>query len=718
LIDAAISFFIMVMLAACGGGNGDAAATREISPFVASQARMAQIATRSATTDDLYQFFAVAFNAAPGVTYMGQLGDAANAGMTTKQIVNVFTTKSQFTDVYPTSLSDADFAAKLVNNVVGSSATAAAKASAVNDVVAALALPSWTRGDVIYAIFTNLASKPSTDPDWAGTSQQMKDQVAIAKTYTEVFQIDTTDLTQLRTAAIPPHAVKAPASTTSVGSVANGIVIHMYQALYGQAPSNATLIDSTSQAAVDPSAFATNLASKFVTTSDTDLALVVLTNLGVNTTSVNSTSYAILLDALGQLFSGYGAAARGQIILNVTNLLGNLEGDDTYGASAVSYNNQAAANYAYSSNPANVVAAAVTTSAANAGSAQEALVGAAVTLDGTGSTADSARTLSYAWTLTTRPAGSAALLSLANTAKPAFTPDVAGSYVATLVVNDGVANSAAATVTITVRPLNVAPVANAGAVQSVVAGNVVLLNGAASSDVNGDQLTYTWTLTTKPASSTSTMTSPALATVPGAYFLADVAGSYVATLVVNDGMLNSAAATVNIAASAPVSPPVGTPNTKVYNIFATRLSGNFYSIDNVATIIQTKSCTENVASDVAVLTMSAATGSADGKIAFSNGATCTVAGAYDPMAKAVGSYPATLTYEDAGFYSDSVQKMIVRSSLVSCDARKTSDSSTLDLNITNAGVAYKGGFQIGTIKFADSSTCLLVGMYSLGNYNN
>ena len=40
---------------------------------------------------DAYRFFAIAFGAAPGVTYMNQIADAYAAGMTTKQIVNVYT---------------------------------------------------------------------------------------------------------------------------------------------------------------------------------------------------------------------------------------------------------------------------------------------------------------------------------------------------------------------------------------------------------------------------------------------------------------------------------------------------------------------------------------------------------------------------------------------------------------------------------------------------
>lgn len=162
---------------------------------------------------------------------------------------------------------------------------------------------------------------------------------------------------------IVPHPV-ANAATVSGGS---GIAVHIYQALYGRAPSNAMLLDYTTQATADPSAFARNLANNFASTSSTALAKLVLDNLGVTATTVTAVNgqgqseYAILLDALGQMFTFYGLDARGQIILNATNLFGGLESDPTYGDAAVSYNNQATANLAYSSNSANTSAALVST---------------------------------------------------------------------------------------------------------------------------------------------------------------------------------------------------------------------------------------------------------------------------------------------------------------------------------------------------------------------
>lgn len=144
-------------------------------------------------------------------------------------------------------------------------------------------------------------------------------------------------------------------AATDLGSSASAVAIHMYQALYGKAASNASYNSYVSQmddTAASQSAFAATLAGNFNNVSDAALALQVLNNLGVTEAAVvGAGEYATLLAAVEQIFGAYHTM-RGQVILNMTNLLGNLEGDPTYGAAAASYNNQATVNYSYSSNPA------------------------------------------------------------------------------------------------------------------------------------------------------------------------------------------------------------------------------------------------------------------------------------------------------------------------------------------------------------------------------
>ena len=191
---------------------------------------------------------------------------------------------------------------------------------------------------------------------------------------------------------------------------------------------------------------------------------------------------------------------------------------------------------------------------ASAGTNQNVTVSTLTTLDGTTSTDADLDGLSYMWTLISKPSSSTAALSSTTSPKPTFTPDVAGTYVASLVVSDGKDRSQTAVVTVIASVANSAPVANAGAAQSVSIAAVVTLNGTGSTDANGDTLTYRWTLTSKPTSSTSALSS---ATVASPTFTADLAGSYVASLVVNDSKVDSTnTSTVTITASAANSAPV------------------------------------------------------------------------------------------------------------------------------------------------------------------
>jgi hypothetical protein len=100
--------------------------------------------------------------------------------------------------------------------------------------------------------------------------------------------------------------------------------------------------------------------------------------------------------------------------------------------------------------------------------------------------------------------------------------------------------------------VNQAPVALAGASQNVPAGAVVTLDGSASSDTDGDALTYQWTLTARPAASVAVLSSASAARPT---FVVDVAGRYSARLIVSDGRIDSAPVLVTIDATAAGVPP-------------------------------------------------------------------------------------------------------------------------------------------------------------------
>jgi hypothetical protein len=95
-------------------------------------------------------------------------------------------------------------------------------------------------------------------------------------------------------------------------------------------------------------------------------------------------------------------------------------------------------------------------------------------------------------------------------------------------------------------PANTAPVANAGINQTVFTGALVLLDGWDSSDADGDYLTYNWVFSSKPAGSTAVLSRTTSASLT---FTADIAGVYILSLIVNDGEVNSAPATVTVTAT-------------------------------------------------------------------------------------------------------------------------------------------------------------------------
>jgi hypothetical protein len=188
---------------------------------------------------------------------------------------------------------------------------------------------------------------------------------------------------------------------------------------------------------------------------------------------------------------------------------------------------------------------------ADAGPNQSVWLGSTVTLTGAASSDVDGDALTFRWTLVSRPPGSLATISGPQSVVPQFVADEPGVYAAQLIANDGTADSAPATVLVAVNTVNTPPVADAGDGLSVHAGALAQLSGGRSTDVDGDALSYRWSLISRPAGSSATLTE---ASAVNPAFTVDAPGVYVAQLIVNDGKVDSTPSTVTISTEAPLPP--------------------------------------------------------------------------------------------------------------------------------------------------------------------
>jgi hypothetical protein len=190
---------------------------------------------------------------------------------------------------------------------------------------------------------------------------------------------------------------------------------------------------------------------------------------------------------------------------------------------------------------------------ANAGADETAAVGLPIALDGSASDSPTGIPVSYQWTLSEKPAGSTASLTNPTSVRPSFTPDVAGSYTATLVVQANGVSSPPDAVVVTAVTGNVAPRANAGPDASAAPARPITLDGSASRDPNNTAVTYSWRIVEQPPGSHPTLTN---ATSAKPTFTADVTGRYVIALVCSDGTLTSTVDQVVIIVATGNLPPV------------------------------------------------------------------------------------------------------------------------------------------------------------------
>lgn len=172
---------------------------------------------------------------------------------------------------------------------------------------------------------------------------------------------------------------------------------------------------------------------------------------------------------------------------------------------------------------------------ANAGSDQNRSRGSLIRLNGSGSMDADGDLLTFKWEWIEKPIDSNANLSSVSEVNPKFTADLEGKYILGLTVSDKYSSSSMELVEISIIA-NQPPLANAGSDIEVVTGSIIVLDGTKSSDPEEDQLTYDWSIVSKPVGSlmifsNSSMSKPIIQP--------DVAGEYLIQLTVSDGISTS-----------------------------------------------------------------------------------------------------------------------------------------------------------------------------------
>jgi uncharacterized membrane protein len=251
----------------------------------------------------------------------------------------------------------------------------------------------------------------------------------------------------------------------------------------------------------------------------------------------------------------------GQLFLNLT-LTGSANGTATVKITSLT-NSSISATATATVTPALPIEAPV----ANPGPTANIPIHHNAVLDGTGSYDPNspALPLTYAWTLTSVPAGSSitnsSIRSFPSYPRAAFTPDVPGSYSFTLTVSNGQKTS---TASVTLVASHFPPVAAAGKPQNAKTGAWVLLNGKNSYDPEDAPLTFAWFVDSVPQGSLITSAKLYNSSTPMPFFQPDVAGTYKLHLTVNDGVASSTPDAVTVTVTSENVPPnanAGYPQT-------------------------------------------------------------------------------------------------------------------------------------------------------------
>lgn len=160
------------------------------------------------------------------------------------------------------------------------------------------------------------------------------------------------------------------------------------------------------------------------------------------------------------------------------------------------------------------------------------------------------QTVTYAWSLVSRPTGSIATIAAAGPATTAFTPDVAGTYVASVIVTDASGfSSLPANATIQVSGFLPPIIQSVTATPTVVTPGGLVSIAANITSADGYPVHYTWTIPTRWTAASATTGAALVLTAPALYGKSDSL-----LLTVDDGHGASTSTSVLLSTTPDVAP--------------------------------------------------------------------------------------------------------------------------------------------------------------------
>ncbi|MDH7944195.1 hypothetical protein QGM61_10230 [Pseudohongiella sp. SYSU M77423] len=164
------------------------------------------------------------FDAAPGVGVLSDLSAAYESGATVAQIAASLAASAEFKSIYPTFLSNTEFATQFVDNLLGSTVSATTRTFAIGELTTMLN-NGMTRSETVLAAVAALNGVPSTDTNWANAKAQLANKVEVANHHTVVQKKATTNLNDLQevVAEVDATAASVTAAKAEIdGEVAAG----------------------------------------------------------------------------------------------------------------------------------------------------------------------------------------------------------------------------------------------------------------------------------------------------------------------------------------------------------------------------------------------------------------------------------------------------------------------------------------------------------------